>query len=508
MTAPRPAPGPKLAMEPPSTPENADERCIEVILSRPVYRLGGTVVGTLLLTPPEKSAETPRSWIKSVHAYVAGRCRIDPRWLNADTYKNIYGIHPNLEGKYEGEWDEVDAKAVESQLGPNSEGTTTVCFWATNVMDMMDLQERTVGKWKDVNARDRVAKFLPSIQKQGEETIVAVAPPKRPEDQAALESRHVAFTFRADLPPDLPHSANANCCRYFYSVVVCLRTVNKEVIIVNTPFTVWTSLDKFLPQPTELLGSAARIRLGNISAMAHSTGLPTYLSATELHRPRGQMTVNRHVGLGSVAGRGDIKSLRVSNPKGEPCVLLTIMGSSLLNPGSRMLLQFDFPKGWVPCCQVSACLEGEEMAIYEDGSLHRTRSYQFDTAHELIQADCTDRVSLTLLLPLDCPCTLHTDLVKISVECRIDITVEQPDGNYMNLRLNLPCFVAHGATAEVDDEVDTLASLAPLDELIFGDEASTLVDDDYRSPSSFRTKDIQKELSALSLRMAEKFNLT
>jgi hypothetical protein len=48
-------------------------------------------------------------------------------------------------------------------------------------------------------------------------------------EELPLEYLHLAFTFRADLPLDIPHSAIATCVRYSFSVVVSAKTASNEV---------------------------------------------------------------------------------------------------------------------------------------------------------------------------------------------------------------------------------------------------------------------------------------
>lgn len=192
---------------------HAHDATIEVLLSRPAYRLGGSIVGTIRLTG--KKDVDSRAWFQSARLYVAGRCRVDGRWHNPATYKQIYGqIHPYLK-------DHLD---LETTTSDNS----TFCFWATNVVNLLDLKERTVGHWKDVNPKAMV-------QKSGllRECEAAVYEDHcyLPEEstRVPLESQHLAFTFRVDLPLDIPHSAVAACVRYSYSVVVSAMTVSNEV---------------------------------------------------------------------------------------------------------------------------------------------------------------------------------------------------------------------------------------------------------------------------------------
>lgn len=301
-----------------------------------------------------------------------------------------------------------------------------------------------------------------------------------------------------------------------------------QLLIVNTPFSILTPLSGNILSEEQWV-SAPRIRLGSCTAMAHSAGLPCHVSATDIYRPRGATTVNRNVNLLSTIQKGNVQTLRIADPHGMPCCILTALGSQVMNPGGHLLLQFDFPStttsSWVhhiPCHYVSVCLQGEEVALYEDGSTNRTRAFMLDTAYQVVESGYTERVSLNVHVPLDCPCTIRTDLVKITVQCRIDISVGT-NGNYTNLQFHLPCTVAHSPTEDEmsmenefgdnDDVADT-----PLEELILGTTATTTAtpDDDalllsvvekdsWKQPttSSFQTRDIRRDLKVLSLQMVD-----
>jgi len=241
--------------------------------------------------------------------------------------------------------------------------------------------------------------------------------------------------------------------------------------------------------------------------MAHSSGLPCHVSTDEIYAPQGRVSINRHASLSSRLHGGswnNNKTLRVADPRGRLCCVLTAMGvSPCLYPGSNILLQLDFPtQGFeVACHQVSACLEGQEMAFGGGAPPRRTRSYLFDTAHERVEMGTTERVSLHLSLPLDGPCTLETDLVKVTTTCRIDLTVEDAttsanNNKYSNLRLDLPIQVLHGPTAEEMEE----------------EEEGTLERQGFLTPSQessndFVTTDILKELKILSLLWVEQWGL-
>jgi hypothetical protein len=256
--------------------------------------------------------------------------------------------------------------------------------------------------------------------------------------------------------------------------------------------------------------------------MAHSSGLPCHLTATELHKLDGQLTVQRH---GAALYRNlsrhhlqrDVQTVTVSDPvTGRTACVLTLSGANALHPGSRLSLKFDFPvrgdssdgSGWIPCYQVSACLQGQEAALTGTGSRKRARTHLFHAEHEAVDPAATECVCLDLLLPLTAPCCVRTAHVEISVQCLIDIAVGNAAGSgYRNLRLEIPCHVSHGPTAweqtEGDEDADA-GAVDPFEELF---EAAERKSDDPSDPRSFESRDIREELKILSLSMAERCGL-
>jgi hypothetical protein len=422
---------------------------VELTLSRLSYPLGGTVVGSIRIFSDKHNIDSLRSVVSSAVVYVAGFCRIDPRWHNVAQYSKMYGTrHPQLEELY-------------SKFDPAllSQGEDYVCFWATQGLELLDLKERTVGKYE-------------KMQNQ------------------------LLFTFRVDLPLDLPPSIHANTCRYFYSAEVLLKTMktkSEEEKVVKAPFVVTTNPEQPPPPPRQdnkPQVTSGRVRIGRVEGMAHSIGLPCHLSATERHRPRGQMTVNTSSSRGV---RNNLQTLRVSNARGQPVCVLTVVGAARLTPGSRIHMKWDFPLrvggGWQPCYQVSACLKGEELALYEDGTTQRTRSLVLDTCHEYVDPGVTDRVSKSLLLPVDAPFSMQTDVVELSMHVQVEITVKEND-IYNNLRLDIPCHVVHSLQQDNDMYHEDEMRVQPLEELFFGKDADKGRD--------FATTDIFPDLKILA----------
>jgi len=76
------------------TAHSSERPKLHVVLSRPVYQCGEYVVGTIRLQCQHSNSIHDR--IQSLHVYIAGRCRIDPRWHDSDTASRLYGTHPCL----------------------------------------------------------------------------------------------------------------------------------------------------------------------------------------------------------------------------------------------------------------------------------------------------------------------------------------------------------------------------------------------------------------------------
>lgn len=386
--------------EPPSTSRKRPMPNAEVFLSRHAYPLGSALVGTLLFSPSDNSSSSSqdlRKSLKSVVVYAAGFCRVDSRWHKVADYTKIYGTsHPFLQ-----------SLNFDKDLIAPPAADETVCFWATNGLELLDLKERTVGK---------------SLE----------------EDDNIL-----AFTFRVDIPLDLPHSIHSSTCRYHYTADVLIQTETQQRVI-KTPFEVWANPQEPPPQSRDhqkqhsIAISGARVKFGSIYAMAHSCGWPCHLTATELNRPRGAMSVARPRRLDD-----DVQSLRVSNALGQFVCMTTVIGGKQLTPGSHVHLQWDFhDEADIPCVQVAACLVGEEWALYEDGTRTKAQSYIFDTCHAWVHPGNTLQVAESMLLPSDAPCVICTDIMELSIRCQIDITVQE-NGKYNNLRIELPCHVVH-----------------------------------------------------------------
>ncbi|KAL3758503.1 hypothetical protein ACHAWU_008257 [Discostella pseudostelligera] len=282
-----------------------------------------------------------------------------------------------------------------------------------------------------------------------------------------IEQHQLAFSFRANLPPDIPPTMSAECVKYFYSVVLVVTTVDGKLLVSHCPFTVLTSDSRHSnqqqsSQPT----SVTRVHIGNLCAIAHSTALPTYITSTEASNATSSK-------LTLVTSCRDVPEQRTSthrieDGKGRLCAMMTLVGiGGPLTPGTRLGIRIQFPisdgdetgdgVGVIPCHRVCCALVGEEYAVHEvsggdnpsKGKKRvKTRNYVFDSAYEMVEFGYTEAISMGLVLPLNCPVTVKTDLVEVSVTFKVEFTVRSTneinsDAGLEVIRLDLPCEVVH-----------------------------------------------------------------
>jgi hypothetical protein len=496
---------------PPSPSASSPIPEVFVTLSRPAYRLGGTVVGTIQVRcNPFSLADDvrPRDLLDSLSWMVIGRCRLDPRWHKDSNYQKAF-----------------DKRSAPVQDLP----ANTVCFWSTEPIELLDLKERAEGRWEDVKpkpihlpGRKRSLKSSTSSESSFGSNLVF------------LEDQQLAFTFRFDLPSDLPHSVSATSCRYTYTILLCMRpnaalNAVEKLTWIEVPLRVLTAdnPDPMSSAPPHALATSQG------QAVAHSSGLACHLTASELHQPTGQLTVHRHgAALFRHVRRHDprhLQTMRIADPESDLNVcVLTIVGASRLSPGSRLVLKLDFPRrqaasaanvgggDWLSCYQASACLQGEEVVIQLNGSRKKARSLLLATAHERIDPVCTECACLPLMLPLDAPCSIQTNILEISISIRVDITVGNAKGDgYRNLQLEIPCRVVHGTSAYEEQENEGeeerprafLANRGGDDDDANDATAAAAQPFDSRDPHNFPTHDIHEDLKILSLAMAEQCGL-
>ena len=398
-----------------------------------------------------------------------------------------------------------------------------------------------------------------------------------------LEQMQLAVSFRADLPSDVPPTMSAECVKYFYSAVLLVTTTKGEVradnlhlasfhslkishcmfliilqhcmacstfplqlLATQCPFTVLTSTSHHsIQQHQSQQTSLTRVHIGDLRAIAHSAGLPTYISSTEVSDATPtQLTVVANPPACDIVSRRTAEQRtsthRIQDGKERFCGLMTLVGiGGPLVPGTRLGVRIKLPiyeddendtgAGIIPCHRVCCALVGEEYAIFEGSSTGggadnlpkskkrvKTRSYVFDSAYEMVEFGYTEAISMGLVLPLDCPVTVKTDLVEVSVMLKVEFTVgcaairnqmsdEEMPGKeqegYSAIRLDLPCEVVSAGCGGIngyaeegeDDNERRVSSIRTMQQYWTSNNKADSV--------GFDDTDIQKDLKMLSLQM-------
>ena len=588
-----------------------------------------------------------RSVLESVTVFVAGYNRIDPRWHDPTEYTcKLYGpVHPLIQNiqttkgfdpellgipssRSSRNNNSISSAAAAADVG-GSNSNSVVCFWATDGLECLDLAERSEGTWRDwtstvvvttdtdneesdreseeeedddddgseesddgVDEEDEDREELSSQADESDEddsqgndeSDVTGSSSSSRQARKVRRKNLLAFTFRVDIPHDIPPSMHGTTCRYYYTAHVLIKTETQQQVLKRS-FQVTTHPQNHHQSPQSSSSSATtattgRVRFGTCQGMAHSVGLPCHVSSMDIHRPIGQISVQPPFDIRR--DRSDIQTIRVctsSSTPSLPVCLLTIIGSQHLTPNGRLQLQWDFPStrigrgffetpdnnghsssSFAPCYQIAACLKGEEVAVFEDGTTKRTQTLLFDTCHEYVVPDVTQSVTKTLWLDGNMtsgdrtPCQITSDIMSLKVWCQVDITIIDVDAtrllqttstgsnvsgdvtgrsddphdpitgssqtatqevllkpNYSNLSLEIPIRIRHYLENEdevmeqQENRVKPLKELLGLDRSTIATTTSTddsphVNGDDY---DVFRTDDILSDLKTLSLKVEE-----
>ena len=225
---------------------------------------------------------------------------------------------------------------------------------------------------------------------------------------------------------------------------------------------------------------------------------------------------------------------RIVDTSGCFCGLMTLVGvGGPMIPGTRLGIRVNFPiddkddeAAIIPCHRVCCALVGEEYAIFEGSDTSsaqhatkkkrlKTKSYVFDSKYELVEFGYTEAISMGLVLPLDCPVSVKTDLVEINVTLKVEFTVSRSSINSLNkgdinqkqsgdegdfsvIRLDLPCEVIHDSVVSSEGEdcdERHVSSLRTMQQFWNNNEMGGDV--------GFDDSDIQSDMKTLSLRMIE-----
>ena len=330
-----------------------------------------------------------------------------------------------------------------------------------------------------------------------------------------------------------------------------------QLIVTQCPYTVLTpsSSHNSSNQQQHHQTSTTRVHIGDLHAIAHSAGLPTYISSTEASDATpSQLTVIADPPSCDIVSRRTAEhrtsTHRIVDGTGSFCGLMTMIGvGGDLVPGTRIGIRVQFPidennensndAGIIPCHRVCCALVGEEYAIFEGsdsstqnttGADHnskggpkkrvKTRSYVFDSTYELVEFGYTEAMYMGLVLPLDCPVTVKTDLVEVTVTLKVEFTVSRPptylsqndgiqkagEGGFHVIRLDLPCEVVHstelssGYARDVNEENQHTSSMRTMQR--YWNNNNNSVKTDYED--GFDDTDIQDDMNSLSLQMIKK----
>ena len=194
-------------------------------------------------------------------------------------------------------------------------------------------------------------------------------------------------------------------------------------------------------------------------------------------------------------------------------------------PGTRLAVRVEFPihvrdenvdpaLGVVPCHRVCVGLVGSEHAVFEGSSAAerkrtKTKSYVFDSSYQLVDYGYTEAVALDLLLPLNSPVSVKTDLVEVEASLKVEFTVGRnvirPGGDgddnagervkgYDTINLEVPVRIVHvdppAQTGEDEDGQTEVESAVSEMRRLWKNEANT---------SDFDEAGIQRDLRMLSL---------
>ena len=328
-----------------------------------------------------------------------------------------------------------------------------------------------------------------------------------------------------------------------------------QLLVTHCPYTVLTPSSSHISsnQQHQHQTSTTRVHIGDLHAIAHSAGLPTYISSTEASDATpSQLTVIADPPACDIVSRRTSEhrtsTHRIVDGTGSFCGLMTMIGlGGDLVPGTRIGIRVKFPidendensndAGIIPCHRVCCALVGEEYAIFEgsdSSSTHnntagadhnstkggkkrvKTRSYVFDSTYELVEFGYTEAISMGLVIPLDCPVTVKTDLVEVTVTLKVEFTVSRPtnssqnggiqkggEGDFNVIRLDLPCEVVHsteqsnnGYAGDVNEENQHISSIRTMQRYWNNTHS---VKTDYED--GFDDSDIQGDMKALSLQM-------
>lgn len=192
-------------------------------------------------------------------------------------------------------------------------------------------------------SRNATMSSLPAWQQIMNTNKACKNPPSPP-----LERNQIALSFRTELPTDLPPTFSAECVKYFYSAVLVVTTASGEILVATCPFAVLTANSPYLVlQKPDGDATAARVHIGELRAVAHSNSLPTLISSTDVSTKLSQLNVIANPPVRSILSRRTAEQ-RTSTHRiqgnGGLCGLMTLVGfGGPISPGTRLAVFVDFP---------------------------------------------------------------------------------------------------------------------------------------------------------------------
>jgi hypothetical protein len=410
---------------------------LEVTLAETRFSHGDTVAGSLRMGCGP--------YPTTLQVFAAGMCRLDHRWHKSSTATQKQQQQSDM-----------------PYLPPD-----TFHFWKTDVIDCLALPEREHGVYEQ--PRPIILPGMEELTKRvGTEKCYQY--PKLPAQKA--------FTFRFALPTDGPPTLVARSCRYYYVltlIVKCSPDVEEDVLLLPIPVRLIERYESTRRQKNHV----------GFEIVAHANGFPTTLKTVEWHQLDEQWVSPRRLRINNE------QRLPINDPNtNEPLCVLIIANGRNFYPGGSVILQFKLetsPTTTVRLVQVSACLRGIE-TVRPSGAV----------AQRLIWDDesrCVDGLSLcslTLQLPDTIPYTVSTEYVEITASIIADlITLQEANGEYGNIHLEIPCQVVHQAEQWSDDDEEE------------DEEDAGVTAFKEALGAGISTSDIEKELKILTLSMGE-----
>jgi len=490
--------------------DSSNESRIKLVLSRSTYPVNSSVVGTICVPTDQK--------LESLQIYVAGRSRLDSRWHDIGQITKMYGTHPCHDelppwvepfaedccfgSSSRNVVDESQVEKENSDYAKNRRDSHSICFWSTNVLTLWRngrheggvpvVKDRPINPLMVENREalqmhgsewfkrandfvDRVQDYDGDFEYDDESSIseynsCSDRQEESKEDRfkkneeiipdGASQRRPQYFTFRVDLPGDIAPTVNAVCCRYFYSVVLFVKTKGGKSIVLQAPFNVVASKKDWNTGEEGKNKTQTKISIGAIHALAHERPDLIPLKLSYKAEPWSISVRRSHSGWDTT----NTKLIELEEG-GHKCGTLCIIGGGIMVPGDEISLQFVFSREScrLPCYQVSACLQGEEFAIGVNGTRKKSRTFVFSSDSEKVYSE-TDSVSLGLSLPLTAPTSILTDFVARTILCKVDVTVRTPGmKSYRFLTVQFPCrvvdsipedeMIENGLSTEVENKL-------------------------------------------------------